>query len=84
MPPSVSEFPQRTEGLLVKLKLAPTAGLAPAKTDLKDLSRDDFAFVGFEKKWRNAEDMLLRPHDGGTISLAPSPGALVRLAFHDG
>ena len=62
--------------------MAPTAGLAPAKTDLKDLSRDDFAFVGFEK-WRNAEDMLLIPHDGGTISLAPSPGPLVRLTFHD-
>lgn len=33
-------------------------------------------------KWRNVEDMLLMPHDGGTISLAPSPGTLVRLAFH--
>ena len=29
--------------------MAPTAGLAPAKTDLKDLSRDDFAFVGIDK-----------------------------------
>ena len=80
MPPSVFEFPHRTDALLVKLKLAPTAGLAPAKTDLKDLSRDDFAFVGIEK-WRNAEDMLLMPHKGGTISLATSPGTLVRLAF---
>jgi len=32
-------------------------------------------------KWRNVEDMLLMPHGGGTISLAPSPGSLVRLAF---
>jgi hypothetical protein len=27
-------------------KLAPTAGLAPAMTDLKDLLLDAFAFVG--------------------------------------
>lgn len=27
-------------------KLAPTAGLAPARTDLKDLLLDAFAFVG--------------------------------------
>jgi hypothetical protein len=32
-------------------------------------------------KWRIVEDMLLMPHDGGSISLAPSPGSLVRLAF---
>ena len=66
----------------MSFEMAPTAGLAPAKTDLKDLSRDDFAFVGIEK-WRNAEDMLLMPHDGGTILLATSPGTLVRLTFHD-
>ena len=89
--------------------MAPTAGLAPAKTDLKDLSRDDFAFVGIENGgtpraefpgvgtrqtaegspqgkpavWRWANQLLLMPHDGGTISLAPSPGSLVRLTFHD-
>lgn len=56
----------------MSFEMAPTAGLAPAKTDLKDLSRDDFAFVGF-KKWRNAEDMLLMPKGGGTILLATSP-----------
>jgi hypothetical protein len=27
-------------------------------------------------KWRNAEDMLLMPRDGGTISLAPNAGAI--------
>lgn len=36
-------------------------------------------------KWRNAEDMLLMPHGGGTISLAPNAGAiahtLTRSAF---
>ena len=64
----------------MSFEMAPTAGLAPAKTDLKDLSRDDFAFVGIEK-WRNAEDMLLMPHDDGTISLAPSPGTLVRFSL---
>lgn len=62
--------------------MAPTAGLAPAKTDLKDLSRDDFAFVDIEK-WRNAEVMLLMPRDGSTILLATSPGTLVRLTFLD-
>ncbi len=62
------------------IEMAPTAGLAPAKTDLKDLSRDDFAFVGIAK-WRNAEGMLLMPRNGGTISLATSPGSLVRLTF---
>lgn len=35
------------------------------------------------ENWRNAEDMLLMPRGGGTISLAPSPGTLVRLAFLD-
>lgn len=30
----------------VSLRLAPTAGLAPARTDLKDLLLDAFAFVG--------------------------------------
>ena len=66
----------------MSFEMAPTAGLAPAKTDLKDLSRDDFAFMGIDN-WRNAEDMLLIPHDGGTILLATSPGTLVRLTFLD-
>ena len=30
----------------MSLKMAPTAGLAPARTDLKDLLLDAFAFVG--------------------------------------
>ena len=33
------------------------------------------------RKWRNAEDMLPIPRSG-TISLAKSPGALVRFTFH--
>lgn len=44
--------------------MAPTAGLAPAKTDLKDLSRDDFAFVGVEK----VAELLPMPRDGGLLS----------------
>jgi hypothetical protein len=40
----------------MSFEMAPTAGLAPAKTDLKDLSRDDFAFVGIEKI-ENAQGM---------------------------
>lgn len=43
----------------MSLEVAPTAGLAPARPDLKDLSRDDFAFVGIEK-WRNAESRVPR------------------------
>lgn len=31
---------------MLSMKLAPTAGLAPARTDLKDLLLDAFAFVG--------------------------------------
>ena len=34
------------------------------------------------RNWRNAEDMLPMPHTGGTISLAKSPGTLVRFTFH--
>jgi hypothetical protein len=35
------------------------------------------------KEWRNAEGMLPITRDGATISLAKSPGSLVRFTFHD-
>lgn len=60
--------------------MATLAGIEPSIVRLKGgcPSRLDDRVIG---KWRNAEGMLPMPLEGGTISLAQSPGALVRFTF---
>jgi len=62
-------------------KMATLAGIEPGIVRLKGgcpIRLDDRVIGG---NWRNAEGMLPIPHKGGTISLAQSPGALVRFTF---
>ena len=62
------------------MKLATLAGIEPSIVRLKGgcPSRLDDRVI---EKWRNAEGMLPMPRESGTISLAQSPGALVRFTF---
>ena len=68
-------------GYATFVKLAPAAGLAPARTRLKDETLGSLHSRAFDEM---AERGGHAPHHAkcATISLAKNPGSLVRFTFH--